>query len=124
MRTLRIKITVAIVFSSVIIALFVGFTGLYKGRTEIMKESKAHLLQLTQKYSSDFEMRFAKMELLFTKFQQIDYSHTRLFEGTGIGLAISKKMSALIGGEVGVVSAIGEGSEFFIKIPYIKSLDN
>lgn len=65
-----------------------------------------------------------KMELLFTKFQQIDYSHTRLFEGTGIGLAISKKMSALIGGEVGVVSTLGEGSEFFIKIPYIKSLDN
>jgi len=38
------------------------------------------------------------------------------FEGTGIGLAIVRKAAERVGGSAGVVSAIGEGSKFWIQL--------
>jgi len=50
---------------------------------------------------------------LFSQFQQLNQSSTKAIKGTGLGLAICKKLVALLGGEIGVISEAGKGSNFW-----------
>lgn len=58
-----------------------------------------------------------KIPGLFSPFTQVDPSATRSFGGTGIGLAISKKLVDLMGGRLEVESKEGEGTSFSAIIP-------
>jgi PAS domain S-box-containing protein len=58
-----------------------------------------------------------KQHLLFQPFQQVDGSLSRRHEGTGLGLALTRKLAELHGGTVALRSQEGEGSEFSVCLP-------
>lgn len=57
------------------------------------------------------------LDKIFDRFYQVDGSHTRPGEGTGIGLALSKELAEMMGGGIGVESEIGIGSTFTFWLP-------
>lgn len=58
-----------------------------------------------------------KIPLLFEKFQQLDTPYRRRYEGTGVGLALTKQLVELHRGRIEVESTVGIGSIFTVWIP-------
>jgi len=59
----------------------------------------------------------AKLESIFDGFTQVDYSHTRMHSGLGLGLALSSRLARLLGGTMHVSSSFGQGSTFRLRVP-------
>lgn len=61
-----------------------------------------------------------KLPQLFSKFYQVDNSGARMHEGTGLGLALTKDLIELHGGEIFVESEEHKGSTFTFRIPIVQ----
>jgi two-component system, NarL family, sensor histidine kinase BarA len=58
-----------------------------------------------------------QQSIIFEEFRQVDGSYTRKFEGTGLGLTITRRFCELMGGRIEVESEPGRGTTFIIQIP-------
>jgi two-component system sensor histidine kinase/response regulator len=64
----------------------------------------------------------AEIPLLFEKFKQLENFRERTHGGTGLGLALTKKLVELHGGSIEVESALGEGAVFTVYLPETTSM--
>jgi CheY-like chemotaxis protein/HPt (histidine-containing phosphotransfer) domain-containing protein len=83
------------------------------GISEVRFDVSDHGIGMTPEQSSQ----------LFMPFQQADASTTRRYGGTGLGLAICRKLADLMGGQVGVKSEFGAGSNFWFSMPLLWGQD-
>jgi PAS domain S-box-containing protein len=59
----------------------------------------------------------SQFKFLFEPFKQLDSRLNRQYEGTGLGLALTRKLARLHGGDVTVESILGKGSQFTLFLP-------
>jgi signal transduction histidine kinase/CheY-like chemotaxis protein/HPt (histidine-containing phosphotransfer) domain-containing protein len=59
----------------------------------------------------------ASLERLFESFSQVDTSASRRYAGTGLGLALSRRLVRMLGGDISVTSEPGVGSQFRVDVP-------
>ncbi len=59
----------------------------------------------------------ARLPHIFNPFEQVQTGNERRYEGSGLGLSISKKLVGAMQGEIAACSTLGEGSEFEVVLP-------
>jgi CheY-like chemotaxis protein len=93
-----------------------------------LKFTERGAVQVTAELVGDGTMQFAvrdtgigispkDQERLFHEFGQVPNRLQSKVRGTGLGLSLSKRLAELLGGSVGVTSAVGVGSTFWLRIP-------
>ena len=65
----------------------------------------------------------ADLPRLFTEFQQLDAGYSKQHQGTGLGLALTRRLVQAQGGRVGVRSELGVGSVFYVVMNRVHGLD-
>lgn len=82
-------------------------------RADAIEQDSLSVLLRIEVSDQGIGLSAAQQERLFSAFSQVDDSSTRKYGGIGLGLAISKRIARLMGGDAGVVSEEGVGSRFW-----------
>lgn len=72
---------------------------------------------LIQVSDTGLGIREDDLSRLFAPFTQLEDARTKRHEGTGLGLTITRHLTDLLGGSIGVTSRFGEGTTFTVRIP-------
>lgn len=89
----------------------------HKGSINFGYEKKGEFLEF---YVKDTGIGIPKerQKAVFDRFVQADIADVKVYEGSGLGLSISKAYVEMLGGEIWVDSVEGKGSQFYFTIPY------
>jgi signal transduction histidine kinase/CheY-like chemotaxis protein/AraC-like DNA-binding protein/ligand-binding sensor domain-containing protein len=91
--------------------------GEVKVKLKVIQESDGKHTLLLQVSDSGIGIAADQLTKIFTRFYQVDATSTRAYEGTGIGLALTKELTELMGGSIRVESTPGTGTTFHVTIP-------
>jgi two-component system sensor histidine kinase ChiS len=89
------------------------------GRIEISTEIQTNFIA-TSIFDTGIGISEDKLDTIFESFEQGDGSTARVYGGTGLGLAVTKKLVELHGGEITIASEINVGSRFTFTLPIAK----
>jgi len=90
-------------------------------RARVAEESATEMLLRFEVQDSGIGIAAEDLKRLFSDFEQADSSMTRKYGGTGLGLVISKRLTHMMGGEIGVNSQVGVGSTFWFTARLAKA---
>ncbi len=87
--------------------------GVVSINVNLVEETESHATVRFDVEDTGIGIPANRMDLLFKSFSQVDASTTRKYGGTGLGLTISKQITKLMDGQIGVESEEGKGSTFW-----------
>lgn len=90
-------------------------------RISASNESESDLLLRFEVTDTGIGIPPEKLGELFSAFEQVDATVARRYGGTGLGLAVTRRLAQLMGGEAGASSVLGEGSTFWFTARLGKS---
>lgn len=88
-----------------------------EGGLVVLRVWREHDLVVFQIKDTGIGIANEQIPLLFQKFQQLEASYHRTYEGTGLGLALTKQLVDLHGGRITVESVVAQGSLFTVWLP-------
>jgi CheY-like chemotaxis protein len=97
--------------------------GAVEVRVAVVEESAQGVLLRLEVRDTGIGIAPEAQTRLFAPFTQADSSTTRRYGGTGLGLAIAKQLVELMGGTIGVQSAVGQGSTFWLTLRLARGAD-